>query len=610
MSILKSRHIIIKRIIIFFIIILIIDLFIIQIIKSEYKFSAKNNSVRYESESTNRGKILDRNNNLLITNKPKKDLIIIPRETKDTDKKKLAEILNISIREFDSIYNIASNYSNYKESVFIKELDIKTASKIEESLSEFNGFYTRDNYIRDYRYDLGAHVLGYLSPITKNIEEYRFFTNGDLKGVTGIEAAYDKQLRGHKGMKMILVDVNNEKKGSFKNGEFDIKSESGHEITCTIDIELQKQGEKMMANKKGAIVAIDPTSGEILCLISYPTYSLNKMQGQKRSSYYLSLVSDTINRPLINRALAEYYAPASNFKIVNSLIALQEGVISHVESINCEGQFNYGNNKRLQCHKDHSSTNISKAIEVSCNVYFCKIWEKLFKKRNKIQAYNNWKNHVSSFGFGSLLGNDFIIGKKGIIPLIKDLDAGYHRWNCYTLIGMAIGQGKVSVTPIQMANLAAILANKGYYITPHIIKKIYDPIKDENIEISKEFKTKKYTSIDKEHYENVMTGMRLVLDSENGTAYSSKKKDLVIYGKTGTSEKTINKKKVPEHSSFIGFSKKGEKNIAIYVIVEDGGYGKDFAAPIATLMIEKYLNESISDSVLEEKITNKSPILQ
>ncbi|MBT5699021.1 MAG: penicillin-binding protein 2 [Flavobacteriales bacterium] len=594
---LQSRKNIIKGILLTVVIILMSKIFYIQIINSQYKRSAKNNAIRPEVQQAARGVIYDRNGKLIVSNKASKDLMVIPREVVEFDTLRLCELTELSVKDVRTKLKDAKNYSKYIESVFSKQLPSKSALQIEEELNFFKGFYIRVNNSRYYNVDVAAHVIGYIGEVNEKKSNGKYYTKGDLEGKIGVEASYEKQLRGKKGMKMVLVDALNRPQGSFDNGKHDTLAVHGKNITTTLDINLQKYAEQLMQNKKGAIVAIQPSSGEILTLVSSPNYSLEMMQGKERLKQFPNLQADIMNKPLLNRALTEYYPPASNFKLVNGLIALQEGTVNPHSSYLCNFQHEFGDVK-MGCHMKHNNTNLNEAIKVSCNVYFSHVWDNLFKNKSKSECYTTWRNHVISFGFGNYLNNDFMIGKKGNIPTVEELDKGYpYGWNSNTLLGMAIGQGKIDVTPIQMANLATIIANRGYYYTPHIIKEI------EGIDnIPERFSQINNTSIQPKHFESIIKGMELVLENINGTAYNSRIDNLIICGKTGTSEKKVDGKKKPEHSSFLAFAPKENPQIAIYVIVEDGGYGADWAAPISTLIIEKYLNNTISRTILEKQM--------
>jgi len=594
---LQNRQLVIKGIFLLIAIIFVSKLFYIQIVNSKYKFSANKNSIRFEVQQPARGLIYDRDSVLIVTNVSSYDLMIIPREVTEMDTLKLCELADLTIEVFRNKLKNATSYSKHKESVFSKQLDIQSAHKINEALNEFSGFYIRTNTTRDYPINTASHTLGFLGEVNqKKLDTKKYYTKGDLVGISGIEAAYEEELRGEKGMKMILVNVFNRAQGSFNNGEHDTLAIQGKNIVSTLDIELQQYGEKLIQNKIGAIVAIHPSTGEILSVISSPNYNPNILKGRKRSKNYSALLNDE-NLPLFNRALSGSYPPASSFKLINGLIALQEGTLTNSSTYFCNGNYIYGNNKSINCHHTPELIGLSKAITISCNSYFCNTFEELFNKyKTTEQAYNIWSNHLKSFGLGNFLDNDFTIGNKGFIPNSSYFDNYYGkgRWKYSTIISMAIGQGELGVTPMQMANFTATIANRGFYYTPHIVQKI------EGSEINEKYKIRKYTSIKPEHFETIIKGMEMVLTNIDGTAKSCYVEGITICGKTGTAQNHNGK----DHSVFIAFAPKDNPEIAIAVYIENGTWGASWAAPIATLMIEKYLTGKISNVYLENKMIN------
>lgn len=582
-------------------IIFLLKIFHIQVISKNYKFSANNNVLRYEVQEAVRGLIFDRNQKLIVANVPAYDLIIVPVEfqEKNIDTAKLCALLKISKESYLEKYTKALNYSAYKESIFIKHLDIESASKIGEQLYDFPGLYLKKITMREYPKSSATHVIGYLSEVSAlQTKNDKYYINGDLFGVSGVEGAYEKKLRGAKGMAIKLVDVHNRDQGKFKNGEFDIAPKNGKSITTTIDIILQDYGEKIMQNKTGAIVAIEPKSGEILALISSPSYNPNLLIGRDRSINYKILVND-INKPLFNRAIQAAYPPGSIFKLINGLIALQEGIIKENTLFSCYNGigYEYSKNKYVGCHPHESTLNLSKSIEISCNTYFCNLYNQYFKKFNSsINAYENWYNHVRSFGIGNYLNNDFISGSPGKLPKSSYFDKLYKgSWNANTIISMAIGQGELLLTPIQMANLTAIIANKGFYYTPHIIKKI-----EGEKSIDTNFTTKKYSTINTEFFLPIIEAMNQVTEGEEGTAKNGFIDGIEICGKTGTAQNPHG----DDHSIYIAFAPKDNPKIAIAVYVENGGWGSTWAVPIGSLMIEKYLKKTISNKSQENFILN------
>ena len=597
----KNRFNIIITIFILCVVIFIIRLFYIQVINKNYKYSANSNVLRYEVQQAVRGLIYDRDSNLIVTNSPAYDLMIIPREFNKYKFDTLAfcKLLSISNTEFNEKFNLAAEYSKYKESVFIKHLSLETASILSEKLFLFPGFYLKKITMRNYPYKTATHVLGYLGEVDeKKTKNDKYYIKGDLAGVSGIEAAYEKLLRGKKGMSIKLVDVHNREQGKFQNGQFDTLPITGNQLISTINVQLQSYGEQLMKNKVGAIVAIEPSSGEILCLISSPTFDPNLLVGRERSKNYITLLKNK-NKPLFNRALQGVYPPGSTFKLINGLIALQEGVVKHNTILRCNNGYEYGNNKKVGCHPHKDYVNLIKSIEISCNTYFCNIYNQYFNQFNSsLKAYDSWYSHVASFGIGSFMNNDFLIGNKGKLPKSNYFNTLYRgSWNANTIISMAIGQGELLMTPIQMANMTAIIANRGFYYTPHIVKNI----SREN-SIDSNFTTKKYCSIEKKYFDPIINGMEKVVSGKDGTAKNCKNINYEICGKTGTAQNPHG----DDHSIFIAFSPKESPEIAIAVYVENGGWGSTWAAPIGSLMIEKYLMNKIHNIDQEKFIINGS----
>ena len=595
----EKRHKVVVGIFLLIAIIFITKIFYIQVVNDNYKFSANNNVLRYEVQQAVRGLIYDRDSNLIVANVPAYDLMIVPRELKAKTMDTLAfcNLTNISEKEFLNKYKKAVEYSGYKESVFVKHISLENSSILYEKLFQFPGFYLRKLSMRNYPSNIATHLIGYLGEVNlQKTKVDKYYTKGDLSGVSGVEAAYEKQLRGTKGMSIKLVDVHNRDQGEFQEGRFDTLSITGSTLTLTIDIELQEYGERLMQNKIGAIVAIEPSSGEILSLVSAPTYNPNLLIGRKRSENY-KMLAQAGKKPLFNRALQGNYPPGSTFKLINGLIALQEGAISKSTHFQCNDGYNYANDKKVNCHSHRSPVNLITGIEISCNAYFCNIYETYFRSFNStIEAYDNWYSHVSSFGIGNFLHNDFITGSPGKLPKSTYFNTLYRgSWNANTIISMAIGQGELLLTPIQMANMTAILANRGYYYTPHIIKNISG-----EISIDSNFTTKKYCSIDEMYFNPIIDGMKSVVAGEEGTARNCKIPDYEICGKTGTAQNPHGE----DHSIFIAFAPKENPKIAIAVYVENGGWGSTWAAPIASLMIEKYLKKEITNKAQEASILN------
>jgi len=577
---LRNRASVIKKIFLTVVIILIAKLFNMQIINP--KEESHERTIKQEAA---RGEVYDRNGKLMVSIQASYDLTVIPSEVIEFDTLRLCELTDLSIEDFRIKLKKAKDYSKYKESIVSEQLPAKSAAQIKEELNSFKGFDTKLNISRNYNVDIAGHIIGFLGK-----------ENEYMEGRSGIELSYEEQLKGKEGAKVFLVDVLNIPRGSVDNGDQDIDAIQGKDISITLDIDLQEYSEKLMQNKIGAIIAIEPSSGEILTLVSSPTYNPKDLTGRERSKNYNLLCNDTINKPLFNRALNGIYPPASPLKIVNSLIALQEGSLNKNSHVACNGGFLYGNNKILKCHKHPNLVNLRDALTMSCNTYFCNLWESFYINYNSVyEGYDIWKEHVESFGFGNYLNNDFKSGQKGYIPESSHLDEKFpFKWQASTILSMSIGQGELNCTPIQMANLSATIANRGFYYIPHIIKEI------ENDTIPLRFSEKQHTSIEPQHFEIVIDGMEQVLENINGTAFGHGVKGLSICGKTGTAQNPHG----DDHSIFIAFAPKENPKIAIAVYVENAGWGSEWAAPIATLIIEKYLNKTISRPIPEKKMIN------
>ncbi len=579
-------------------IIFLIRLFSIQVIDDSYKTSSENNVLRKEIDYPSRGLVYDRNDKLIVYNEAAYDLMITPNQLKEIDTNLLCTILNVDTIKLIKRFNKAKTYSSYKASVFMKQISVETYAKLQEHLYLFPGFYARPRTLRKYPINAASHILGYVGEVSrKTVKKYPYYGEGDYIGISGIEKAYEEHLRGKKGLKFKLKDVHNNIKGSLENGNFDKPSIAGTNLTSTVDIQLQKYGELLMQNKRGSVVALEPSTGEILCLISSPNYNPNELVGRKRNKNYVQLNNDSVEKPLFNRASLAQYPPGSTFKLINALIGLQENTLNSNTTYNCNNGFIYGEEKRkMKCHPHRSPLNLKESIATSCNAYYCNVYKEIIEKYpNTNDGYNNWRNHVMSFGLGNWLNNDLPTGQKGHVPTVNYYDNiyGKRRWKALTNLSLSIGQDALLSTPIQMANMTAAIANRGFYYTPHIVKKI------ENDSIDQRFKIKRNTTIDKKHFETIILGMKdVVEDTELGTSNSAKLNDIVICGKTGTAQNPHGE----DHSIFIAFAPMDNPKIAIAVYVENGGWGSTWAVPIASLLIEEYLTDSISRPQLEEKI--------
>ena len=580
------------------ILIFIIRLFSIQVIDDSFKTSSENNVIRKQTDYPRRGLIYDRNKELIVYNEAAYDLMITPKQATDLDTALICSLLEIDTLNLMKRIEKARNYSMYKASVLMKQISVETYTKLQENMFLMPGFFVQTRTLRKYPYSTASHLLGYVGEVNQRIVKSKpYYKEGDYIGVSGIEKAYEDKLRGQKGVKLLLKDVHNNIKGSFNDGKFDIKSKPGKDLQSSIDIFLQNYGESLMKNKRGSIVALEPSTGEILCLVSSPNYDPNILVGRKRSENYLILNKDTINKPLFNRASLAQYPPGSTFKLINALIGLQEKVIYSGSKFNCDEGYVYGEEKRkMKCHPHRSPLNLIESISNSCNAYFCNVYRAIIEKyANTYEGYDVWRNYVTSFGLGNWLNNDLPTGQKGFVPTPNFYDKiyGKNRWKSLTNLSLSIGQDALLTTPIQMANMTAAIANRGYYYTPHIVKSI------ENDSIDDRFRKPIRTMVDSSLFEIVIKGMQEVVeDEELGTSNIAKMEHITVCGKTGTAQNPHGE----DHSIFIGFAPKDNPKIALAVYVENGGWGSTWAVPIASLMIEKYLNDIIERDWLEKKI--------
>ncbi len=589
-------------------IIFISRLFYLQIFEDKYRQNPLNNSVvTTKTIYPDRGYIYDRNGKLMAANQSSFDVMVIPRDVEEMDTLEFCDLIKISKQDFIKSYKRANNYSPRIPSIFLAQLSKEDYAYLQEKMYKYKGFYIQQRSLRQYPLKTASNVLGYNSEVTESVlRNDSYYSLGDLKGHWGVEKQYEYILRGKKGVNYVQKNRFNREIGAYKEGIYDTLSIPGKDITLTLDIELQQYTEKLMYNKRGGIVAIEPATGEILALVSTPTYDPNMLVGRKRSKNSVILFNDTIKRPMEDRALKGQYPPGSPFKLINALVALQEGVITTQTPFYCYHGYRYGG-RFMKCHCGvvGSPISLNKGIYRSCNSYFANIYRKTIEKYDTpSQGMDVWSNHVKSFGLGNFLGYDLPSGKKGLVP-----DAALYKkmypnggWRAITTISNAIGQGEVLTTPIQLANMTAAIANRGYYYTPHILKSVKD-----SIIFNEKFSKRKYTTIDAEYFEPVVQGMFDVFNF--GTARYSQVQGIEICGKTGTAEnfKRINGKKVAftDHSIFVAFAPKENPKIAIAVFIENGYWGSRWAAPIATLMIEKYINGFIGDSYARQNAENK-----
>jgi len=585
--------------------IFVLRLFWVQLIDiNDVKLSNKN-SVEKVYNFPERGYVFDRNDRLVVGNELFYDLMVTPAELKPIDTLEFCKILKITKTTLIDKINKAKKYSRVKPSVFLSQISKTDYAIIQEKLWKYKGFSVRKKSNRNYLLNSASNILGYISEVNDyEVKDNSYYESGELIGRQGIEKSYEKKLRGLKGVSYFEKDNFNRTTGSYKEGIYDTLLKPAKNINLTIDSNLQIYGDSLMVNKFGSIVAIEPESGEILSLINAPSFDPNLLIGRERSTNYLKLKNDTIGKPLFDRGLQGMYPPGSTFKLINGLIALQEDVITPSTKILCNAGHFYSNKRFMKCHcKPGTYNDLNKAIYNSCNTYFATIYKKTIEKYSSSkQGIDNWKNHVNSFGLGNYLGYDHPLGQPGLIPDSKYYDKWYpnNRWRAATTISNGIGQGEILTTPIQLGNIAASIANRGWFITPHFVKKI------SNDSIKLKYREKKYSSIDSIHFEKIVQGMYDVI--EKGTAQNSKIRGIEIVGKTGTAENFIKiddvRKQLTDHSIFIGFAPKENPKIAIAVFIENGYWGTRWAAPIASLMMEKYLNKKVERKYLEKYIFN------
>jgi penicillin-binding protein 2 len=563
----------------------IAGLFRLQVLDPTYKVFATNNVLREIVQYPARGLIYDRTGKLLVHNKPAYDLLVTPREVDAFDTTYLCNLLDITKEDFKERIKAAEAYSRYKPSIVVKQISPETYAVLQERIYRFRGFHTQSRTLREYNYPVAAHVLGYVGEVNQaDLDRDSYYSQGDYIGVSGIEKTYEKWLRGEKGIKKYLVDVHNRIQGSFLNGEEDTPAQVGSNLATSLDIELQLYAEKLMENKIGSIVAIEPSTGEILALVSAPSYHPGMLVGRVRGSNYAMLLTDSL-KPLFNRALLAEYPPGSTFKMMNALIALQVGSINLQTRFSCNGTASVP----IRCTHSHvSPLGVVDAIRESCNPFMWNTFRSIINsKSTSSEGFNLWKDYVDSFGFGRKLGTDLVNENRGNVPSEEYYNRyfGAGRWSALTIRSLAIGQGELGITPLQLANYAAIMANRGHYFIPHVVKNI------EGEEIPEKYRKKVQTKISSEHFEPVINGMQMVVENTNASVYM-RIPDLVMCGKTGTVQNPHGE----DHAAFMAFSPRENPQIAISVYVENSGFGSTYAAPIASLLVEKYLKGEIAES--------------
>ena len=578
--------------------IFIARLFYIQLIDERYTLNAANNAQRIEKVFAPRGVMLDRNGQVMASNQIAYDVEATPRLMKDVDTVRLAFLLGEEVDRLKRSLRKAKVYSPFRPSAILRGLTANDYARIQEEISFYPGIQLRRRILRKYITPTGGNVLGYVSEVNDYLlskkPEYEM---GDYIGISGIEASYEENLRGRAGRRYITVDNLNRDVGPLQGGKYDQKPVPGENLTLTLDATLQAYGELLMSGKRGSIVAIEPQTGEILALVSAPNYDPNALVGRYRSRNYSRLYTDSINKPLYDRGILAEYPPGSPFKVLNALIALQEGVVSPATQYTCIDGYHFGR-LHVGCHCKAGTLDLRGSISKSCNNYHCQILKKtLDKYPTASQGLDQWNKHVTSFGLGQFLGVDLPTGRKGFVPNGAYYNRVYRtdRWKSPTVISLAIGQGELVVTPIQLANVAAAMANRGYWYTPHVVRQVGSNPVDPEI-----FHFKHMTTIDPEHFDVIIQGMADVFES--GTARASRLEGLPIAGKTGTAENPHGQ----DHSIFMAFAPVDNPKIALAIIVENGYWGSRWAAPIASLMMEQYIHGQISRPALEKTMVEGS----
>ena len=581
-------------------------LFQLQVINTSYQRLSDNNAILEISDYPERGFIYDRNGKLLVANQPAYDVMIIPENVIPFDTLSFCELTGISKEKLIKSLKKARQFSKRLPSVIVNQISKETYATLQEQMWKYEGFFIQKKSLRDYRINFGANVLGYISEVNNNDLKYdSYYQQGELIGRQGIEKSYENELRGEKGKRFLQKDRFNRIIGEYKNKTFDVEPKVAKNIYLTLDATLQEYGEYLMQNKRGGIVAIEPSTGEILALVSAPSYNPNLLVGRDRSKNYRKLAQDTLAKPLFDRGLQALYPPGSPFKTLNALIALQEGVITPETQFKCNKGHFYARGAFMECHCRRGSRNdLLKGIYQSCNTYFANTYKKIINKyETPDKGVNQWNSHLKSFGLGNYLGYDLSVGKRGFIPNASYYNSWYKEggWKAPTIISNAIGQGEVLTTPIQLANFTAAIANRGYYYTPHFLRSVSgDSIQQKFL--------RKNTSIDPEHFEVVIDGMHKVI--ERGTAKIARIKGIEVCGKTGTAENFTKidgvKTQLTDHSIFIAFAPKEDPKIAIAVFIENGYWGGRWAAPIASLMLEQYINKKVKRSWLEKRMVEGS----
>lgn len=604
---LEKRKYVIGGFVTLVVMIYIARLFALQVADTKYKENADSNAFLRRVIYPARGLVYDREGRLVVLNKPAYDVMLIPKDVKEFDTVALCEALGISketlLERWTDMKDIRKNpgYSAYTQQKLISHLSQEDYGRLQEKLYLFPGFFIQKRTVREYAYPAGANVLGNIREVSAaDIEKDGYYRRGDYTGDLGIEKSYEQALRGVKGEEILMKDAVGRIKGRYENGIHDVTPVAGHNLTLSLDMELQQYGEQLMANKIGAIVAIEPKTGEILCLVTSPNYDPSLLVGRERGKNYRDLVNNP-QKPLYDRALQGAYPPGSTFKPTQGLIFLQEGIVSLSTAYPCYR--GYVNGLRVGCHPHGSPIALKPALQTSCNAYFCWGFKNMIDKKGTKPAdqFEKWKNYMVQMGYGYKLGVDLPAESRGFIPNSDFYSKSFRgaNWSANSIISVSIGQGEVLATPLQIANLCATIANRGYFYTPHVVKAIADSV------IDKKYRTKHAPKISRSHYEAVAEGMRMAV--LGGTCRTANIPGIEVAGKTGTAQNPHGR----DHSAFIGFAPYNNPKIAVAVYVENAGYGATFGVPIGSLIIEKYLKGEISPARkgIEQRMLNSNTIV-
>ena len=607
---LEKRKYVIGGFIVIIVLIYLIRLFNLQVLDSRYKDDADSNAFLRKAIFPSRGVIYDRNGNVVVYNRPAYDIMMIPKDVHPFDTLDFCRTLNISPEQLKKRFSdmkdkrLNPGYSSYSPQTLLTHLSPEDYGKLQEKMYRFPGFFIQKRILREYNYHCAANVLGNIREVSPtDIERDPYYSRGDYTGDLGVERSYEKYLRGEKGEEILIRDARGQIQGRFEDGARDKKAISGKNLTLGIDIELQEYAEQLMRNKIGAVVAIEPATGEILAMVTSPSYDPSLLVGRERGKNYAALRSNP-QKPLLDRSIQGAYPPGSTFKPSQGLILLQEGIINLSTPFPCyRGYINGG--LRVGCHPHGSPIPLKPALQTSCNAFFCWGFKAMIDRRSKYgtpaKAFEVWKNYLVELGSGYRLGVDIPGESRGFIPNAKFYNKiyGEDRWSANSIISVSIGQGEILATPLQIANLGATIANRGWYVTPHIVKEIQDTV------LEPEKLTRHQPHIDRQHFEAVAEGMRMAVTG--GTCRLANLRDVEVCGKTGTAQNPHGR----DHSVFLGFAPYHDPKIAICVYVENAGFGATFGVPIGSLLIEKYLKGSIADDrkYIEDRMLNSNTII-